>query len=307
MNQLALAKRPEISPAVDSRWYAGLDLRFQESDGRCRLAHSRHRGPLYVQKPFYPEGRDLAHVYLLHPPGGLVSGDQLDIRVEAETGARALVTTTGAGRVYRARGDGLKQCQKVRLRLAAGSSLEWLPLENIVYPGADARLDTVVELVEESRFAGWEITSLGLPACGEGFGASALAQRLEIRRDGLPLFVERLDLNGTLDQNGPLDHGRGADLLSAAAGLRGFPVTGLLVMGPFAQAPDESVLAECRTLLRETAADCLGAITAVGEFQVVRCLGRCAFAVRQLLARLWALLRPPLLGRDACPPRIWST
>ncbi|MBB3059260.1 urease accessory protein [Microbulbifer rhizosphaerae] len=283
---------------MDSRWYAGLDLRFQESGGGCRLAHSRHRGPLYVQKPFYPEGRDLAHVYLLHPPGGLVSGDQLNIQVQAETGARALVTTTGAGRVYRARGDGLKQCQEVRLRLAAGSSLEWLPLENIVYPGADGRLDTVVELTGESRFAGWEITSLGLPACGESFGAGALTQRLEIRRDGLPLFVERLDL----DQNGA-----GADLLSAAAGLRGFPVTGLLVMGPFARAPDESVLAQCRTLLRETAPDCLGAITAVGEFQVVRCLGRCAFAVRQLLARLWALLRPPLLGREACPPRIWST
>ncbi|MGL6159912.1 urease accessory protein UreD [Microbulbifer sp.] len=301
MNQLALAKRPETPPAADNRWYAGLDLRFQASGGRCRLAHSRHRGPLYVQKPFYPEGRDLAHVYLLHPPGGLVSGDQLDIRVEAEAGARALVTTTGAGRVYRARGDGLKQCQQVRLRLAAGSSLEWLPLENIVYPGADARLDTVVELAGESRFAGWEITSLGLPACGEGFGASALAQRLEIRRDGLPLFVERLDLNGTPGQNS------GADLLSAAAGLRGFPVTGLFAMGPFARAPDESVLAQCRTLLRESAQDCLAAITAVGEFQVVRCLGHCAFAMRQLLARLWALLRPPLLGRDACPPRIWST
>jgi len=298
MNQLALAKRPEAPPAADNRWYAGLDLRFQDSAGRCRLAPSRHRGPLYVQKPFYPEGRDLAHVYLLHPPGGLVSGDQLDIRVQTETGARALVTTTGAGRVYRARGDGLKQCQEIRLRLAAGSSLEWLPLENIVYPGADARLETRVELAAESRFAGWEITSLGLPACGEDFSAGALSQRLEIRRDGLPLFVECLDLN---------QNGTGRDLLSAAAGLRGFPVTGLLVMGSFARAPEESVLARCRTLLGESAPDCLGAITAVGDFQVVRCLGHCAFAMRQLLAQLWALLRPALLGRDACPPRIWST
>lgn len=296
MNQIALATGQQAGTATESRWHAKLDLLFEPSGKRCRLAHSRHRGPLYVQKPFYPEGPDLAHVYLLHPPGGLVSGDRLEIEVTTAAGARALVTTTGAGRVYRARADGLPQRQDVRLHLAGQSSLEWLPLENIVYPGANTRLHTRVELGPESRFAGWEITSLGLPANGERFSRGTVSQRLEIFREGIPLLVEALDLRG----------GSGA-LASSAAGLWDFPINALLVMGPFETAPEAPLLEQCVALLQDERGDFIAGITGVGDFQVVRYLGHCAFRARRTLAQIWALLRPALLGRQACAPRIWST
>lgn len=296
MTQGAIATAAPAGAGTESRWHAKLELQFEQSGNRCRLAQSRHHGPLYVQKPFYPEGRDLAHAYLLHPPGGLVSGDRLDIRVRAAADARVLLTTTGAGRVYRARRDGLAQCQENRLQLAPGSSLEWLPLENIVYPGAKAQLHTRVELAADSRFAGWEINSLGLPASAECFCSGTLSQRLEIFRDGMPLFIEALDLGG----------GSG-ELAVSAAGLGDYPVNALLVMGPFATSPDVPLLDQCRAVLDSETAEFLAGITRVGDFQVVRYLGGCTFRARQTLSQIWSLLRPALLGRVACAPRIWST
>ena len=41
----------------------------------------RHEGPFCIQRPFYP-GDGACHVYLLHPPGGLAAGDELDLDVD---------------------------------------------------------------------------------------------------------------------------------------------------------------------------------------------------------------------------------
>ncbi|HCI2292678.1 urease accessory protein, partial [Pseudomonas aeruginosa] len=40
---------------------------------------------------------------------------------------------------------------------------------------------------------------------------------------------------------------------------------------------------------------------------VARCLADEALHARAWLIELWRLLRPALLGREAVPPRIWST
>ncbi|WGL16037.1 urease accessory protein UreD [Microbulbifer bruguierae] len=305
MNQLAIADIPvsEVAPEFEgpSRWHADLELQFELVERGCRLARNRHSGPLYVQKPFYPEGRDLAHVYLLHPPGGLVSGDRLDIRVRVDAGARALVTTTGAGRVYRARSDGLLQSQNTVLQVAAGASLEWLPLENIAYPGANGAMYTRVDLARGAHFAGWEITSLGLPARDETFASGRLQQRLEIFREGIPLLVESLCVDGCAlsPANSPI--------LSAGAGLQRLPVNGLFVLGPFERAPETELLEQCREQMAAHDKHGLAGITLVSEMLVVRALGRCAFEVRALFGELWELLRPALLQREACAPRIWRT
>ena len=57
-----------------SGWLAELDLEFVQKRERTILANKKTRGPLTVQRPFYPES-DVCHVYLLHPPGGVVGGD----------------------------------------------------------------------------------------------------------------------------------------------------------------------------------------------------------------------------------------
>ncbi len=89
-----------------------------------------------VQRPFYPEG-GTCHVYLLHPPGGVVGGDQLELQVQSEPGSHALITTPAATKFYRAgpHPHSLLQ-QNLQVRDA---TLEWLPQETIVFDGAEGK------------------------------------------------------------------------------------------------------------------------------------------------------------------------
>jgi len=280
-----------------AHWYARLELQFQQSQRACRLSRCRHQGPLYVQKPFYPEGRDLAHVYVLHPPGGLVSGDCLQIDVDVTAKAHALITTPGAGRIYRARQDRTLQQQHINLKVAEGASLEWLPLETIVYRDANAKLSTQVDLADNSHFIGWEITSLGLPASGIKFDQGQLQQRLQINRNGQPVVIESQQLTESTQA-----------IFNAVAGLQAKPVTGVLLAGPFSSAAlSEQVMTQCRQLLTLEDSSCLAAISQVGDFVIARYIGSCSAQCRQLFIAVWSLLRPELLGRSACAPRIWAT
>lgn len=276
-------------PRADQRrWEARLGLRFGLHDGRTVVRDRAHEGPLQVQRAFYPEGADLCHLYLLHPPGGLVAGDSLAVTIEVEPGARALVTTPAAGKVYR--GDE-RPAAAVRQRLVvgAGASLEWLPQETIVFDGGRVDLETRVELAEGAAFVGWEVLCLGRPAAGERFGRGACRQRLELWRGPRPLCLERARLDG------------GGAALEAAWGLAGAPVTATM----FATPCPTACLPELRALaLREGE---LGSATLLDEVLVCRYLGASAERARGYFGRIWSLVRPAAVGRATSAPRIWST
>lgn len=290
-----------------SQWHAALALTFAQTSRGCRLMRSAHQGPLYVQKPFYPEGADLAHVYLLHPPGGLVSGDQLVIDIHLDANARVLVTTPGAGRVYRARPDRTLQQQRTTLVLGRAAMIEYLPQETIVYPHASAQLHTSVHMSPGSRFLGWEICCLGLPASDMRFSDGELSQRLSIFEGDKPVLMERFELN---------QHNR--TVYESIAGLRGQPVTALMVAGPLAADQRTDVLMEplmetLRALVTgfqvatTGVPPCLCAVSVINGFVTARYLGGNADEAKRIFICLWQALRPVLTGREACVPRIWAT
>jgi len=273
----------------ERRWEASLALRFGLHDGRTVVRERQHRGPLQVQRAFYPEGPALCHGYLLHPPGGLVAGDALEIDVEIEAGARALLTTPAAGKVYR--GDE-RPAARVRQRLAVAprASLEWFPQETIVFDGGRVELETRVDLADaSSAFLGWELVCLGRPAAGETFTAGNCRQRLELWRAGRPLCLERARFGG------------GARVLGSAWGLAGAPVTATLLVTPITAPP----LVELRAL--PLPAPDLGAVTLLDDVLVCRYLGGSAERARGYFTRIWELVRPLVLGRPGHSPRIWST
>ncbi|HYN76771.1 MAG TPA: urease accessory protein UreD [Lamprocystis sp. (in: g-proteobacteria)] len=274
------------APAVAPGWRARLELGLAPRAGRTVLAHKRQFGPLTVQRPFYPEGGP-CHLFLLHPPGGVVGGDQLGVVVQVRAGAHALITTPGAAKFYRSAGPRAEQF--LRLSVDAGGVLEWLPQENILFPGANLRLRTEVDLDADARFLGWEVQSLGRPTVAERFTLGTADLGLRVRRDGAPLFSERLRLNVGGGLDGP-------------AGLRGFPVSGTLL----ATGGDAQDLAAVRDQAGP-GGTLPWAATLVGDVLIARCLADGVEPVHRLFVALWGILRPRLLGRPACPPRIWST
>jgi urease accessory protein len=270
-------------------WSAELELGFQVIAGRSALVRNRHRGPLAVQRAFYPESNDLAHVYLLHPPGGIVAGDQLTVRVSVASGARALVTTPAATKFYRSEGRVAEQTQL--FRVSDGASLEWLPQETIVFGSAQVSTKTRVELEPGATFCGWDMVCLGRAASGDHFGDGCLRQAFEIWQGERPLWIER----SVFDANEPVRH--------AAWGLAGYRVFGTFVCSGLSPA----AVAAARAAVDTDDARELFAVSQMRAAIVCRYLGNSTERARQVFAQAWAALRPIILGRPASPPRIWLT
>lgn len=260
------------------------------------LGRVSHTGPLRVQRAFYPEpGQTLPHVYVLHPPGGVVGGDELSIDIEVAPRAAALVTTPAAGKLYRHPERWSRQT--VSCRVAAGATLEWLPQELIAFSGCHGRSSLAVELERGAGFLGWEVLQLGRAACAEVFAAGELDQRLHLARAGRARLCERARIGGS----------SGAAILDAPWGLRGQPVHGTLIAA--APAPELPLAVD---ELSELAAELgCGGAAAVSRLEddllAARYLGPSAAAARAFFERLRAAIRPAWLGRPAVAPRIWDT
>ncbi|MET0385098.1 MAG: urease accessory protein UreD [Polyangiales bacterium] len=288
-------------------WRAELRLSFVRDAARTALFERSHHGPLRVQRPFYPEGPGVCHLYVLHPPGGLVAGDQLQLRASVQPEAHALITTPAAAKLYRTHHqDRLAQQDNV-LDVARGASLEWLPQETIAFSGARAALSTRVTLAADARFVGWEILCLGRPVAGERFVAGEVRPSFELSRAGVCTYVERGRYTA------------GTPLMDAPWGLAGQPVVGTMVCAvPGAAQHVEAARALLAGELGHTGELASAEESPVGwppaaavsgwdDLLIARYLGPSGEQARTLFATLWAALRPALLGRPACPPRIWHT
>ncbi|MGZ0076229.1 urease accessory protein UreD [Methylomonas sp. YC3] len=264
-------------------WEAELRLGFSQRGDKTVLARSEHRGPLTVQRPFYPEG-GVCHVYLLHPPGGVVAGDQLSIDADVEADAQALITTPAAGKFYRSGGGEARQT--VNLKVAENASLEWLPQETIVYEGARINSSMNIDLAEQAHFIGWEILALGRPAAGEGFENGSATLNWRISRAGHLLYLERLRLDAAAFQ--------------ARWGLFGHSACGTLFVYPATPLQ----LAAVQEMIGDEANR---GVTLIEGLLICRGLDLRADLLKGFFERVWGLVRGEVVGKEVCAPRIWAT
>ena len=276
-----------LSSESEIGWKANLQLSFKKQTDKTVLGCCEHFGPLRVQRPFYPEN-NLAHAYLLHPPGGVVGGDQLNIEINVQKNAQALCTTPGSGKFYLSAGEWATFNQTLNIESAA--SLEWFPQENILFAGAKVRARTKITLHDDAKFIGWEINCLGRPSSGEIFDHGTFDSQLEFHHNQKLILIEN---QRVLNQK----------MLNAAAGLRGESMQATLLAFPC----NENHLESVRSKLVKLNADELSAVTLIDGLLVLRVLSSQNENLKQQLVSVWETLRPLLLGRDAVAPRIWAT
>jgi urease accessory protein len=290
----ASARPPPLrasAPAfVSTGWQGQLDLEFVTYQGRTWPSRRRHRGPLLVQRPFYPEGREVCHLYLLHPPGGLVGGDELSVDIAVTPRAAALVTTPAAGKVYRTTAAPARQ--RVTLNVGRGGGLEWLPQETILFEGASLSSSLLVRLSPESHFIGWDAVCFGRVEAGESFERGSYRHCLEIEKGGELVLLE------------PVAALPGSCVRNASWGFAGRALSATLVASP-ASEEDEGALASA--FERGSSGALAVGFTRLGDVLVMRALCGGATELRGALTRAWEILRPRIFGRPACPPRVWRT
>ncbi|HML83036.1 MAG TPA: urease accessory protein UreD [Thiomonas arsenitoxydans] len=275
-------------------WHSRLQLRFSAEPARTVLRH-QHEGGLRALASHYPEDPQICHQVLVHPPGGLVGGDILDIDLSVQEGAHALVTTPGAGRFYRSTGAPARQT--LEARLAPGARLEWLPLETLAYNDCLGENRSRFHLAPGAELMAWDLLALGLPAADAAFRSGRFTQHIELPG----IWLERGCIAGDDDA-----------LLYGPGGLRGHTALATLFFAagsPLASPRREALLDVARQAADDAqqASVLFGATAPHAQIVALRVLGHRIEPVAALCRAVWAAWRQTGWGVEDCAPRVWST
>ena len=291
-----------IGESRSRQWMASLALDFSFGVLGTQLRRTRRNGPLSVQKAFYPEGKNCAHIYLLHPPAGIVSGDELHVEINLDNNTHMLVTTPGANRFYRARKDSSigisKQVQVTTLNLKEHAKGENFPQETIVYNGADGFNTVDIHLSQSSIYLGWDITCMGLPSSRQPFTKGQYSQLNRVFVDSTLAYHDRIAITA---KNNLLHH---------PAGLAGNSVFAtFLVYAPqkIDQLERKAAIEVMREIIVEHEAQKHISITDIDGLLVIRYLGKHAEQCKKFFLLLWQVVRPLTIEKKAIKPRIWYT
>lgn len=279
--------RLKTSIDKSKHWFARLELAYKKAPNKTLLSHRLHQGPLVIQKPFYPEA-DVCHSYLIHPPGGIVGGDVLELDVVLQPKSHVLITTPAANKFYRSQQRTATLTQIIHVEKNA--TLEWLPQETIFYNECDAEIQTEFHLSEGAHLSCWEINCYGRPAGKELFTKGIITQKIVVKQNGKHLYIDR----NVVDSE--------SNILNSIWGLSNFSVMATMLV----TVNSDFNLEKIKSLQKHIATYMLS-FTLHNDLLVIRYLGHHAREALVLFTQCWSLTRPQLLNKKACPPRIWAT
>ena len=274
-------------------WHAQLDIDYRLEADRTVARHV-HTGPLRILQSLYPEGDAICHNVLVHPPGGLVGGDTLDLNISVAAGAHGLVTTPGATRFYRS--DSELAVQHTIIKVANSARMEWLPLEAIAYSGCLAENHLTLSLAPGAELIGWDITALGLPAARQPFEAGNFCQHLEVPG----VWLERANIKALdiLLLDSPL----------GLAGHRCFATLFFIAGSKLNRIRRQDALDAARSVIQmHPLCATAGATSPDGQVVLVRVLAPVVEPAMALLRSVWLAWRRELWKLDKGSLRIWTT
>ena len=177
-----------------NRAVGGVTLAVRASSGLTRRARVREDGSLRVRCPGPPSAE--LEAVIVNTAGGVAGGDRLMFDITVEAGARLLVTTAAAEKVYRTLEPAASL--DVTLRVGAGSSLAWLPQETILFDRARLKRAIDVDLAEDARLLLAEAIVFGRAGMGEAVNEALLFDRWRLRRGGQLVHAEATRLDGAV-------------------------------------------------------------------------------------------------------------
>lgn len=274
-----------VAPS-SANWKACLQLKLLRAGQKTRLVPLKRYGPLSVQRAFYPE-QDTCHVYLLHPPGGVVGGDSLDLQVDLESAANALLTTPGATKFYKS--GGFTALIDQQFNVQQNAALEYLPQENIYFPGALVNARTTLQVEPDSHAIVWEKHCFGRPVNHEFFATGQVITEFKVYRQGKLLLLEKQRID--------------ANEIQRSSGLRNYPVIGTLFV--YSDFISDELMSTLRGL---QFTDGVSGITKpIENVLVIRVMAMSTACLNDYFIQMLVLIRPVVLQKNICRPRIWAT
>ncbi|WP_170328608.1 urease accessory protein UreD [Ruegeria arenilitoris] len=217
---------------------------------------------------------------LLNTAGGITGGDSFRFTGHAAAGTTLTLTTQACERAYKAQPGPHGQITN-HLQVDARARLNWLPQETILFNGSALDRRLLIELASEATALMVEPLVFGRAAMGETLTNIRLRDRIEIRRDGIPVFLDTTRFAGDLNAHLAKPH------IANGAGAMALVV--------FASATAEGQLEPVRRMLPNSA----GATLIQNDLLVIRMLAENSFALRRALMPVLQRLNNDTL------PRCW--
>jgi urease accessory protein len=272
-----LAAKSETIFAAN-RAFGSVAFSVKSVAGKTRRAEVHEAGSLRVRCPGAPAAE--LEAVLINTAGGVAGGDRFELDIAAGQGTRLVVTTAAAEKVYRTLGPHSEI--SVKLDVAAGAMLSWLPQETILFDRARLSRSIDVSLAADGRLFLAEAIVFGRTGMGEAVEAGAAFDRWRVRRDGNLIYAESMRLDSAI----------AARLAEPAVAKGAIAVaTVLLVPG------DEAAIEKVRALEDQFAGE-VGA-SAWNGIAAVRLCATDGAALRHDLLHVMTALRGSL-------PRIWT-
>ncbi|WP_371808253.1 urease accessory protein UreD [Ruegeria sp. HKCCA5491] len=217
---------------------------------------------------------------LLNTAGGITGGDAFRFSGHAGDGTTLTLTTQACERAYKAKPGPSGQIVN-HLSVAPGARLNWLPQETILFDGSalDRRLQ--IDLAPDATALMVEPLIFGRMAMGETLTNIRLRDRIEIARDGAPLFMDAMQFDGDLHAHLAKTHIAGG--------------AGAMALVAFASPTAEGQIGPIRAMLPSTA----GASLIQSDLLVIRVLAEDSFTLRRTLMPVLRRLNNDTL------PRCW--
>jgi len=180
-----------------NRAVGSLAFSVKQVAGKTRRAMVHEAGSLRVRCPGAPAAE--LEAVLINTAGGLAGGDRFTLDIAAERNTRLVVTTAAAEKVYRTLGP--DSIIDVKLDVAAGATLAWLPQETILFNRARMSRSIDVSLAPDALLFLAEAIVFGRSGMGETVEEGALTDRWRVRRAGRLIYAETVRLDGAIAEH----------------------------------------------------------------------------------------------------------
>lgn len=280
----------DTSNQTSSQWSGIVKLTYQKQGNTTQPIHTYSQAPYKLQRPFYPEGKEICYSTILHTAGGMVGGDYLSQSIQLKRNTHAVITTASASKIYRS--NGLSAEQETQIDVGANACLEYLPREMIVFNQAQYRQRMTVNLASTATWLGWEIVRFGRSASGEQFREGDWRSATEVWQDGQLIWVDRGWLPG------------GKQVWESPHGLGGYPLVGTLVW--VGKPVSSQLITQLRGLWAETDSTAEVGITQLRSGLLCRYRGNSRAKVLDWFINIWRLLRQWNGQVSPVTPRVWN-
>jgi urease accessory protein len=186
------AARNDIFAANRATGHIGLAVAAQ--DGRTRRTHVHEAGSLRVRFPNVTA--DTLEAVIVNTGGGMTGGDRFAVEIAVGEGASLVAGTTAAEKIYRSTGTDAETT--VRLDVAAGGRLAWLPQETILFDRARLSRRIDIDLADTASLVAAEAVVFGRAAMGEAMREGLFADRWRLRRGGRLVYADSARLDGAI-------------------------------------------------------------------------------------------------------------